>query len=32
MLSNLLSMIEILEMEEITIDRPNYSQRVSLVM
>ncbi len=32
MLSNLLSMIEILEMEEITIDRPNYSQRVSLAM
>lgn len=32
MLSNLLSMIEILEMEEITIDRPNYSQRVSLGM
>ena len=31
-LSNLLSMIEVLEMEEITIDRPNYSQRVSLVV
>lgn len=30
MLANLLSLIETLEMEEIIIDRPNYSQRVRL--
>ena len=30
MLANLLNLIEELEMEEIVIDRPNYSQRVSL--
>lgn len=30
MLANLLKLIEELEMEEIVIDRPNYSQRVSL--
>ena len=31
MLSNLLEFIEFLNMEEITIDRPNYSQRIKLV-
>lgn len=31
MLANLLSIIEILHMDEISIDRPNYSQRVKLV-
>lgn len=31
MLSNLLSLIDQVGMEEVTIDRPNYSQRVSLV-
>ena len=30
MLANLLSLIELLEMDEIIIDRPNYSQRVRL--
>lgn len=30
MLSNLLSLIEVLQMEEIIVDRPNYSQRVRL--
>ena len=30
MLSNLLSLIEFLQMEEIVVDRPNYSQRVRL--
>lgn len=30
MLANLLSIIEKLEMDEISIDRPNYSQRVRL--
>ena len=30
MLANLLKLIEELEMEEITIDQPNYSQRISL--
>lgn len=32
MLANLLKLIEELDMEEIVIDRPNYSQRVSLKM
>ena len=31
MLSNLLKLIEELEMEEIVIDRPNYSQRIRIV-
>jgi hypothetical protein len=31
MLANLLNLIEKLDMEEITVDRPNYSQRVRLV-
>ena len=30
MLANLLSLIELLEMEEVVIDRPNYSQRVRI--
>ena len=30
MLSNLLKLVEEMEMEEIIIDRPNYSQRISL--
>ena len=30
MLSNLLDLIEVLQMEEVVIDRPNYSQRVRL--
>ena len=30
LLANLLSMIKILNMDEIVIDRPNYSQRVRL--
>ena len=30
MLSNLLSLIEVLQMEEIIVDRPNYSQRIQL--
>lgn len=32
MLSDLLSMIEMLDMDEVVIDRPNYSQRVRLVL
>lgn len=31
MLANLLQLIEKLEMDEIVIDRPNYSQRIKLV-
>lgn len=30
MLSNLLKLIQVLEMEEVTIDKPNYSQRVKM--
>lgn len=32
MLANLLQLIEKLEMDEIVIDRPNYSQRIKLVI
>lgn len=31
MLSNLLDLIEVLQMEEVIIDRPNYSQRIRLI-
>ena len=31
LLSNLLSWVEELEMEEIVIDRPNYSQRIRIL-
>ena len=31
MLSNLLELIDELQMEEIKIDRPNYSQRIQLI-